>query len=137
MWRYNTNGYMEWVVVCMISSLTFFAIVQFFTTSFGNVGRFIVVILLVLQLSASAGTFPIELAPSFFQTIHPYLPMTYAIRAFRGVVSSGDLGYVWTNIGVLSIFMISCLVGSFFYFRLRFRKLVKSERVVDQQEVTV
>lgn len=124
-------------VVCLVSSLTFFAIVQFFTTAFGNVGRFIVIVLLVLQLSASAGTFPIELVPQFFQEIHPYLPMTYAIRAFRGVLASGDFEYVWTNLGFLSIFMVSCLVGSYCYFRVRFRKLVKSERTSEEQGVTL
>ncbi|WP_314584131.1 YhgE/Pip domain-containing protein [Paenibacillus terrigena] len=113
--------------VCMVTSLTFFALVQFFTTSFGNVGRFIVIILLVFQLSASAGTFPIELTPDFFQMIHPYLPMTYAIRAFRGVVSSGDFADVWMNLGMMGIFLGSCLVGSYLYFRYRYYKLQKSE----------
>lgn len=110
-------------VVCLVCSLTFFSIVQFFSTSFGNVGRFMVVLLLVFQLSASAGTFPIELAPKFFQAIHPYLPMTYAIRAFRGVLSSGDFDYVWSNIGIISIFLVSCLTGSYVYFRLRYKRL--------------
>ncbi|WP_019422763.1 YhgE/Pip family protein [Paenibacillus sp. OSY-SE] len=116
-------------VVCVMSSLTFFAMVQFFITSFGNVGRFIIVILLVLQLSSTAGSFPIEMAPEFFQMLHPWFPMTYTIRAFRGVIALEDMGYVWMNLSKLSIFLVLSLIGSFVFFRISHRKLVKRERV--------
>ncbi|MFB8733843.1 hypothetical protein ACEQPO_07680 [Bacillus sp. SL00103] len=56
----------------------------------GTQGRFIAVIILVLQLAASAGTFPLELAPKFFQVIHSLLPMTYTINGFRTIIASGD-----------------------------------------------
>jgi len=115
-------------LVCLTTSLTFFALIQFFITTFGNVGRFIIIILLVLQLSSTAGTFPIELTPPFFQMLHPWLPMTYTIRAFRGVISLGDMGYVWINLGFLSVYIGLALAASSLSFQMFYRKLVKKER---------
>lgn len=115
-------------VTCLVTSLTFFALVQFFITAFGNVGRFIIILLLVFQLSSSAGTFPIELAPEFFQALHPWLPMTYTIRAFRGVISLGDMNYVWSNIGILSVYLILSLAASCAYFTLRHRSMARADK---------
>lgn len=115
-------------LVCLTTSLTFFALIQFFITTFGNVGRFIIIILLVLQLSSTAGTFPIELTPPFFQMLHPWLPMTYTIRAFRGVISLGDMGYVWMNLGFLWVYIGLALAASSLSFQMFYRKLVKKER---------
>lgn len=115
-------------LVCLTTSLTFFALIQFFITTFGNVGRFIIIILLVLQLSSTAGTFPIELTPPFFQMLHPWLPMTYTIRAFRGVISLGDMSYVWMNVGFLSVYIALALTASSVSFQLFYRKLVKKEK---------
>ncbi len=44
------------------------------------------IVLLVLQLSAAGGTFPIQVVPAFFQAINPFLPFTYAISMMREVV---------------------------------------------------
>ena len=61
-------------------------------TSNGNIGKVLAIILLVLQVAASGGTYPVELMGPFFKAIHPFLPFTYAIsmgrEAIGGVVSS-------------------------------------------------
>ncbi|WP_195571898.1 YhgE/Pip domain-containing protein [Paenibacillus sp. 1001270B_150601_E10] len=123
-------------VVSIVTSLMFFAFIQFFVTAFGNVGRFIIIILLVLQLSATAGTFPIELTPDFFQMLHPYLPMTYTIRAYRGVVSLGDMNYVWQNIRVLLLFTIIPLICSMIYFAIS-DKAAKRKEAAKEQELSL
>ena len=51
--------------------------------TFGNAGKAIMILLLVLQLSGSGWTFPVEMSDPFFQTINPYLPFTYAIKIMR------------------------------------------------------
>jgi putative membrane protein len=56
-------------------------IVTFLAIAFDNPGRFLAMLLLVLQLGASGGTFPIQTSPGFFQAINPFLPMTYSILA--------------------------------------------------------
>jgi putative membrane protein len=85
-------------------------VVYSMTSAFGNAGKALAIIILVLQITATGGTFPVELLPSFFQAIHPYLPLTYAIGALREVVA----GVLWSNflycIGVLAIFPVVSFV---------------------------
>ncbi|WP_290586228.1 YhgE/Pip domain-containing protein [Alicyclobacillus sp.] len=62
---------------------------------FGNLGKALAIILLVLQLAGAGGTFPIELAPHALKVVHPYLPFTYAIGLMREAVG----GPIWRVIG--------------------------------------
>lgn len=66
-------------------SLVFIAIMQNFIFLFGDVGRLLAVIVLLLQLTSSNGTFPGELLPAFFKSVGPFLPFTYAISAMREI----------------------------------------------------
>ncbi|MGF0352520.1 YhgE/Pip family protein, partial [Bacillus licheniformis] len=81
--------------------ITCLAIIQFLAATMGNPGRFIAVILLVLQLGGSGGPFPLALVPKFFQVIHSALPMTYSIAGYRAVISSGDYASMWEQAAVL------------------------------------
>jgi putative membrane protein len=64
-----------------------FSMIAFSTVyTFWNSGKALLIIFLVLQLSWSWGTFPVEMSDPFFQTINPYLPFTYAIKAMREAV---------------------------------------------------
>lgn len=78
------------VAVTAAISLTFMTIVQFFVTLADNVGRFVAVILLTLQLASSAGTYPAELLPQWLQRIGDWMPMTHAIKALRLLIAGGD-----------------------------------------------
>ena len=60
---------------------------------FGDVGKAMAIVLLVLQIAGSGGTYPIMLLPSFFQWINPFLPFTYAIDLMREAVG----GIVWAR----------------------------------------
>ena len=62
-------------------------------SALGQVGKGIGVVLLVLQISGTGGIYPIEIMHHFFQTLYPYLPMTYAITLIR----EAQLGVVWSN----------------------------------------
>lgn len=79
---------------------------------FGNIGKFITIIFLILQLSASAGTFPIETAGTFYQIIHPLLPMSYVITAMRESIFSfeGSLSYNDSLIYISAIIIGSLLI---------------------------
>jgi putative membrane protein len=77
----------------MLVSLAFMLIVTFFNTWLGKPGAFLMLILLLLQLAASAGTYPLALTSAFFQKINPWMPMTYAVTGFRQVISlAGSIG---------------------------------------------
>lgn len=75
----------------VLISLSFMALLQLFIHNLGNIGRYIAIILLVLQLTSAAGTFPKETLPLFFQIINPLLPMTYSISGIRDLVFTNEL----------------------------------------------
>ncbi len=62
------------------------SIIQFLIRNFGDIRKFLALIVLVLQLAASGGTFPIETINKGFQVISPYLPMTYSIKLLREIL---------------------------------------------------
>ena len=66
-----------------------FAIVMFLSMLFDNPGRFVSMVLLMLQLGGSGGTFPMEVTMKFYNVIHWYLPMTYSIQGLRQGISGG------------------------------------------------
>ncbi len=92
------------------SSLTFLALVLGLIMMFGSAGRLFALILLVLQLAASGGSYPIETAPSFFQTIHRWMPVTQSVKALRHGISGAYLGEYLTFMLVLVVIFLSATV---------------------------
>lgn len=76
-------------LTAFVTAWCYMAVVMFFAMTFDNPGRFIAMILLVLQLGGAGGTFPVEIQSTFFKVIHPYLPMSYSVYAFRESISGG------------------------------------------------
>lgn len=121
-------------VFTIITGLTFFTLVLFLTTALGKVGQFLTFIMLLLQIGGSSGTFPKALVPEFFQVINPFLPMTYAIRGFREIISVGDdYGFAWSQAGVLGIFALVFIILTIIVFSLNVRKFRK---VNEDEEAT-
>ncbi|MGC5325792.1 YhgE/Pip family protein [Brevibacillus sp. SYSU BS000544] len=89
------------VLFGLILSSVFMLIVYTLVSVFGNVGKAMAIVMLVLQLAGSGGTFPIQVTPPFFQAIHPYLPFTYAISMMREAVG----GILWDIVQVDLIMM--------------------------------
>jgi len=77
----------------VLISVVFMSIVYTLVSVFGDVGKAMAIVLLVLQIAGSGGTYPIMLLPSFFQWINPFLPFTYAIDLMREAVG----GIVWAR----------------------------------------
>lgn len=115
------------IMLSIFASWTFMAIIQFLVAALDNPGRFIAVIILILQLTGSAGTYPIELSPKFLQMITDYLPMTYTISGFRSVISTGDYSFMWNNIAHLGIFFMAFLAATFTFFTVKLKRLRKME----------
>lgn len=110
------------IMLSIFTSWAFLAIIQFLVTALDNPGRFIAVIILILQLTGSAGTYPIELGPTFLQNIMKFLPMTYSISGFRSIISTGDFGYMWNNIGHIAIFFVLFLTATLTFFTIKFKR---------------
>ena len=88
-------------------------LIMFFSVAFQNPGRFLCMILLVIQLGASGGSFPIEITKGlggFFQAVNPYLPMTYSIYGFRQALTSGlGASQMITSYSVSLLFLVISL----------------------------
>jgi len=97
----------------ILLSVTFMAILQFFIFLFGKAGEIPCIIILMLQLTSSAGTFPVETSAPFFQTISPYLPMTYGMVGLREIIVGGEFDMILTVSKVLLAFLLI-----FFFARL-------------------
>ncbi|HDR7514911.1 YhgE/Pip domain-containing protein [Bacillus mobilis] len=100
------------ILFSIVTSLAFIALIQCLVTAFGDAGRFIAIITLIIQLTTSAGTFPLELIPKFLQPFNAWLPMTYSVSGLKAVVSSGDFNFMWQNVGVLMIFIVVLSLGT-------------------------
>lgn len=98
-----------YVLANIVTAFCFAALVLLLIVAFGEAGRLLGIILLTLQLTSCAGTFPIEMQPDFFRAISPYLPMTYAVAAMKAAVSAGDASTVWAETAVLGGVAIGCV----------------------------
>lgn len=88
----HPNHPVQMIVNAVSFSFTAMFLIMFMSMAFGNPGRFISMILLVIQLGSCGGSFPIEITRGmngFFQAINPYLPMTYSVYGFREALTSG------------------------------------------------
>lgn len=91
---------------CILTSLTFMVIIQFFIIHTGNIGKFLALFILILQLTSSAGTFPIETQSKFFIVISKYLPMTYSTQLFKEAISGTCGSWAMHNALVLVVFLV-------------------------------
>lgn len=90
-----------------LTGLAFMAIVHWLNLVLGKVGSFFSMILLVFQLGGSAGTYPIQLSNHFFNSIHPWLPMTYTVNGLRQSLMIGD-----SSLPDMTVLLIIALVFS-------------------------
>lgn len=102
-----------------LTSFVYMSIVSLLVIVLDNPGRFLAMVLLVLQLGSSEGTFPIQTANGFFQAVNPLVPMTYSIRALRQAIS-GCLGssFYSDSMWVLAGFLLAAnllMIGFFIY----------------------
>ncbi|MDF2567524.1 MAG: hypothetical protein K0R90_980 [Oscillospiraceae bacterium] len=92
---------------CCLVSVVFISIVQFLLVFFRDIGKFLAMVLLILQLTSCGGTFPMETVPKFFNVLYPFMPMTYSVNLFKESISGADTAQVWFNSGIL----VAILVG--------------------------
>ena len=102
------------ILTCSFVSIVFMILVYSFISALGEIGKAIVILLLVFQISGTGGIYPIEIMDPIFKTLYPYLPMTYAIN----IVREATLGLLWSNyipsflvmIAIAIITIIVCLI---------------------------
>ena len=92
---------------CILVGMTFTIIMQFLIRNFGDIGKFIALIILVLQLAASGGTFPVETIDKSFQAFTSWLPMTYTVRIFKDCLIPTDASLIGKNTVIILFILIS------------------------------
>lgn len=102
-----THPVMFWVVAA-VASLVFISFIYSLTLAFGDVGKAIAVVMVVIQIAGSSGTFPIELLPNFFRNIYRYFPFPYSINAMREAISGL---YEWDYLIYLAQLMLYGVVA--------------------------
>ncbi len=93
-----------------VSSLVYVNIIYTLCVSFGDIGKAISVILMVLQVAGTGGNFPIELAPAFFQKLYHALPFVYSMNAMRETVAGFYGNFYWEQLGTLLLYLIPSLL---------------------------
>lgn len=93
-----------------LTAFTFSMLIYSLALSFGDVGKAIVVVIMVMQIAGSSGTFPIELLPAIYQKIYRFFPFPYAIDAMRECICGMYGNYYWQQIGFLLLFAAAALV---------------------------
>lgn len=118
------------------------AIVMFLSMTFDNPGRFVAMVLLMLQLGGSGGTFPMQVTMKFYNVIHWYLPMTYSILGLRQSISSGIGAHyaLFCNLVLLGIavvfnlLLLAGMLGIHHHFFNINPKLEKNQEFLDEME---
>ena len=113
----------RFVVFALLISLLFSSIIYTIVCILGNVGKAVCIILLVLQLGSSGGTFPIQMTSKFFQTLYPKVPFTYSIGLLREAVGGVYAPAVNRDIKILFIYLIIVLVGGAILVSLKARSV--------------
>ena len=93
-----------------ISSIVYVNIIYTLTVSFGDIGKAISVVLLVMQVAGTGGTFPIEVAPRFFKAVYSLFPFTHSMAALREAVGGLYGMDYWIDLGKLCIFLVVFLI---------------------------
>ncbi|MDU6316553.1 MAG: YhgE/Pip domain-containing protein [Streptococcus mitis] len=83
----TANHEMRTFILIILTSLVFMSMVTALTTWNSRIGAFFSLILLLLQLASSAGTYPLALTNNFFRAINPWLPMSYSVSGLRQTIS--------------------------------------------------
>ena len=98
------------ILTGMFTSFVYVNLIYALTVSFGDIGKAIAVVLMVMQVAGSGGTFPIQCAPKFFQVVYPLLPFTHSMNAMRECIA-GFYGTTYaTELSKLAIFLAPSLL---------------------------
>lgn len=92
-----------------LAGFVFCNIIYTLTVSFGDIGKALAVVLLVMQVAGSGGTFPIEMTADFFQMVYPFLPFTHGINAMHAAMAGSYGMEYWIEMGALASYLIPSL----------------------------
>lgn len=124
---------------CILVSVVFVAIIQFFIVHLKDLGKFIVMALLILQLTSCGGTFPMETVPRLFNVLYPFMPMTYSVGLFKETISGATGSSMMMNLtvlfGLLGAFTAATIIMSLMKKGVRdLRKMKRARRLAHSMQ---
>ena len=97
-----------------VTSLACSMLAYAFAVAFGNIGRALIVVILIIQIAGSGGSYPIELLPEFFQQVYLFFPFPYAINAMREAIAGlYQNQYLIYLLQLMLFFAVGLLIGIF------------------------
>lgn len=115
-----TPGSMLKTIIVGLAAVTAFMCIQyFFDILFGKVGSFLMLIFMVLQLTGSAGTYPIEISGHLAQSLHDWMPFTYSVNGFRAAIASGQTVGITKEVAVLAGIAVVFTILTIIVFEIR------------------
>ncbi|OIK10379.1 hypothetical protein BIV60_21265 [Bacillus sp. MUM 116] len=121
------------VLLCIFISMVFMIIIYSLCSVFGNIGKGLAIILLVLQISSSGATFPVSVTSTFFQTLNPFMPFTYGVSMLRETV-----GGMINKIVIQDFLALLVFVGVSFLIALVLKKPIgnRIQRTAEKAKAT-
>ena len=96
----------------VLTSLTCSMLAYAFVMAFGNIGKFIIVVIMIIQIAGSGGSYPIELLPNFFRQVYLFFPFPYAIGAMRECIAGlYKADYLVFILQLLLFFVVGVVIG--------------------------
>ncbi|MER1987378.1 MAG: YhgE/Pip domain-containing protein [Solibacillus sp.] len=119
----DVTNVLFFILFTIFVSLTFMSIIFFLVAVGGNIGRFIGLAFIVLQLSITGSNLPIDMLPANLRTVSQFLPLTYSNAGFKSTISLGDLGFLYSNALVLAIYFVVASVLALLVFLVSFKSI--------------
>jgi putative membrane protein len=116
------------ILFALIVSVVFSAIVLFLAALGGNIGRFVALGFVILQLSITGANLPIEMLPENLRHLSEYLPFTYSIAGFKDVISLNNIGSAISNMFILLSYLVVFALLSFAVFNFKKKNTFKSDK---------
>lgn len=123
---YNVDNTFVYYMVSALMGVCFTSIIQFLIRTFGDVGKFLALIILVLQLAASGGTFPVDIIDKCFRWLNPLLPMTYTIKVLKDCLISTETNFVAHNCLIIFGYVLVSVVLTVVVEIFRKKKKIKN-----------
>lgn len=103
------HKFLYWLAAA-VASAAFSCFMYSVTFAFGNVGEALAIVVMVIQVAGSGGTFPIEALPKVFQWIYPFLPFQFGMKAFKECIAGMYGVDYWIHVGKMTLFLIVALL---------------------------
>ncbi|PJM75338.1 YhgE/Pip domain-containing protein [Bifidobacterium simiarum] len=108
--RIQVQSAWRFVLVCLVAAVVFSNITYTLTLSFGDIGKAVAVVLLVMQVAGSGGTFPMEVLPAPFKALYPFLLFPHGIAAMHAAIAGSYGNEYWVELFLLAVFLVPSLL---------------------------